>query len=107
MVIFFLLIFERKKITCLIQLLQFSSKEKHGLLFKEGQLNCPCQVSSELAIFDNFNFFILDMFIPLVFLTLYSGVQHYSQNNNINCARLKSAMFTAKIRKIWAPEQLL
>ena len=41
----------------------------------------------------------------------YSGVQHYSQKqiffNNTNCAKLKSATFTAKIWKIWAPEQLL
>ena len=41
----------KNKITCLTQPLQFCSKEKHGLLFKEGLLNCPCPVSSELAIF--------------------------------------------------------
>ena len=104
--------FWKNKITCLIPPLQFCSKEKHGLLFKAGLLNCSCQVSSELAIFFyNFYFFILDMFMPLVFLILDSRVQHYSQKTNllqhINCAKLKPASFTAKIGKIWASEQLL
>ena len=53
------------------------------MVVKEGLVNCPCQVSSELPIFDNFNFFILDMFMPLVFLILYTGVQHYSHKANL------------------------
>ena len=47
MVIFLVLIVLRNK-NNLIQPLQFCSKAKHGLLFKEGLINCHYQVSSEL-----------------------------------------------------------
>ena len=49
MVIFLVFIFERDK-TCLIQPLQFCSKENHGLLLKEELLNCPIYLSIYLYI---------------------------------------------------------